>query len=58
VPAQVKQERRARFMELAAEISAERLAAKKGRTLRVLIDRVEGGAAVARSSAMRRKSTA
>jgi ribosomal protein S12 methylthiotransferase len=50
VPAQVKQERRARFMELAAEISAERLAAKKGSTMRVLIDRVEGDSAVARST--------
>ncbi|MGA2778656.1 MAG: 30S ribosomal protein S12 methylthiotransferase RimO [Steroidobacteraceae bacterium] len=51
VPAQVKQERRARFMELAAEISAERLAAKKGSVMRVLIDQIEDGAAVARSSA-------
>jgi ribosomal protein S12 methylthiotransferase len=50
VPAQVKQERRARFMELAAEISAERLAAKKGSTMRVLIDRIEGDTAVARST--------
>jgi ribosomal protein S12 methylthiotransferase len=50
VPAAVKQERRARFMELAAEISAERLAAKVGRTLRVLVDRVADGVAVARSS--------
>jgi ribosomal protein S12 methylthiotransferase len=50
VPAQVKQERRARFMELAAEISAERLAAKKGSTMRVLIDRIEADAAIARSS--------
>ena len=51
VPPEVKQERRARFMELAAEISAERLAAKKGSTMRVLIDRLEDGTAVARSSA-------
>jgi ribosomal protein S12 methylthiotransferase len=51
VPAEIKQERRARFMELAAEISAERLAAKKGSTMRVLVDRLEDGAAVARSSA-------
>jgi len=51
VPAEVKQERRARFMELAAEISAERLAAKKGSTMRVLVDRLEDGTAVARSSA-------
>jgi ribosomal protein S12 methylthiotransferase len=51
VPAAVKQERRARFMELAAEISAERLAAKKGSTMRVLVDRLEAGAAIARSTA-------
>jgi ribosomal protein S12 methylthiotransferase len=50
VPADIKRERRARFMELAAEISAERLAAKEGRTLQVLIDRIEGDVAVARSS--------
>jgi len=50
VPAEVKQERRARFMELAAQISAERLAQKIGRRMQVLVDRVEGGVAVARSS--------
>jgi ribosomal protein S12 methylthiotransferase len=50
VPAAIKRERRARFMELAAEISAERLAGKKGRTLQVLVDRIDGDAAVARSS--------
>ncbi len=51
VPPAIKQERRARFMELAAEISRERLAAKHGRTMRVLVDRIEAGTAVARSSA-------
>jgi ribosomal protein S12 methylthiotransferase len=50
VPAPIKEERRARLMELSAEISAERLAAKKGRTLQVLVDRIEGDVAVARSS--------
>ncbi len=50
VPAQVKQERRARFMELAAQISAERLAQKIGRRMQVLVDRIDGGVAVARSS--------
>ena len=50
VPDEVKHERRARFMELAAEISAARLAAKKGRTLRVLIDAVDGDIAIARSA--------
>ncbi len=50
VPAELKAERRARFMELAADISARRLAAKVGRNMRVLIDRVDGDTAVARSS--------
>jgi len=50
VPDEVKAERRARFMELAAEISAERLAGKVGRTLKVLIDRVEEGVTIARSA--------
>ena len=50
VPAEVKQERRARFMELAAQISAERLAKKIGRRMQVLVDRIDGGVAVARSS--------
>lgn len=50
VPSAVKQERRARFMELAAEISAQRLAQKIGRIMQVLVDRVEGDFAVARSS--------
>jgi ribosomal protein S12 methylthiotransferase len=47
---EIKRERRARFMELAAEISAERLAAKQGRTMQVLVDRIEGTTAIARSS--------
>jgi len=50
VPEEIKGERRARFMELAAEISGKRLKKKIGRTLQVLIDRVEGDVAIARSS--------
>ena len=50
VPDEIKQARRARFMELAAEISARRLAQKIGRTMQVLIDRIEGDAAIARSA--------
>jgi ribosomal protein S12 methylthiotransferase len=50
VPDDLKRERRGRFMELAAEISAQRLVRKVGRTLQVLVDRVEGGIAIARSS--------
>jgi ribosomal protein S12 methylthiotransferase len=46
VPEEVKEERYARLMELTARISAEKLAAKVGRTIDVLIDAVddEGGA--------------
>jgi ribosomal protein S12 methylthiotransferase len=50
VPPEIKQERRARFMELAAEISAARLADKVGRNMQVLIDRIDGGVAIARSA--------
>jgi ribosomal protein S12 methylthiotransferase len=50
VAPEVKAERRARFMELSADISAARLKRKVGRTLQVLIDRLEGDVAVARSS--------
>jgi ribosomal protein S12 methylthiotransferase len=50
VPDEVKAERRARFMELSAEISAARLAQKVGRSMQVLIDRMDGNTAVARSA--------
>jgi ribosomal protein S12 methylthiotransferase len=52
VPPELKTERRARFMELAAEISAKRLKQKIGRRMQVLIDRVDrdGDIAIARSS--------
>jgi ribosomal protein S12 methylthiotransferase len=49
VPPELKAERRARFMELSAEISAARLAQKIGRSMQVLVDRVDRGVAVARS---------
>ena len=51
VPEDVKQERLDRFMELAARISAEKLAAKVGRRMRVLVDEVNEDGAVARSMA-------
>jgi ribosomal protein S12 methylthiotransferase len=51
VPETVKQERLDRFMALAAEISADKLAAKVGRTLRVLVDEVNEDGAIARSRA-------
>ncbi|HTO45963.1 MAG TPA: 30S ribosomal protein S12 methylthiotransferase RimO [Burkholderiales bacterium] len=51
VPDDVKEERRARFMAVQAEISAERLRAKVGRTMTVLLDSVGKDGAVARSAA-------
>jgi ribosomal protein S12 methylthiotransferase len=51
VPPAVQDERYARFMECAAAISRERLAARVGRRLRVLVDAVEGDVAIARSEA-------
>jgi ribosomal protein S12 methylthiotransferase len=50
VAPEVKRERRERFMELAAEISAQRLAQKVGRSMQVLVDRIDGDVAIARSS--------
>ncbi|MGC3976733.1 MAG: hypothetical protein QM771_20485 [Nitrospira sp.] len=44
-------ERYGRFMAKAAAISAARLAARVGGECRVLIDRIEDGVAIARSSA-------
>jgi ribosomal protein S12 methylthiotransferase len=49
VPAELKAERRGRFMALAAEISAARLAQKVGRDMPVLIDSIRDGIAIARS---------
>jgi len=51
VAADVAEDRRARFMAAQARISARRLAAHVGRTVTVLVDRVDDGVAVARSSA-------
>ena len=53
VPEELKAERYARIMELTARISAEKLAAKVGKTLDVLIDSVdaETGGATGRSKA-------
>jgi ribosomal protein S12 methylthiotransferase len=52
VPEAVKEERYARLMELTARISAEKLAAKVGRTLDVIIDEVDAdGGATGRSQA-------
>ncbi|HYL20094.1 MAG TPA: 30S ribosomal protein S12 methylthiotransferase RimO [Burkholderiales bacterium] len=51
IPEEVKEERRARFMETQEKISAARLKAKIGRTLTVLVDEVGSDGAVARSAA-------
>ena len=52
VPEDVKEDRYARLMELTARISAEKLAAKIGRTLDVIIDEVDDdGGATGRSQA-------
>ena len=50
VPAEVQEERYARFMERAALISARRLAGRVGRRMRVLVDEVADGIAIARSA--------
>lgn len=51
VPEAVKQERYERFMQVQQEISAQRLQAKIGRTLDVLIDEVDAEGAIGRSYA-------
>ena len=51
VPESLKEERLQRFMECAAEISAERLSGKVGQELTVLVDAIEEDAVVARSYA-------
>jgi ribosomal protein S12 methylthiotransferase len=50
VPAEVQEERYARFMERAAAISTRRLARRIGKIMRVLIDEVPAGEAIARSA--------
>jgi ribosomal protein S12 methylthiotransferase len=51
VRADVQQERYERFMQLAAEVSEARLAARVGSRMRVLVDSVEKNTAIARSEA-------
>jgi ribosomal protein S12 methylthiotransferase len=51
VPEEVREERRARVMELQEEISKERMQAKVGKTLRVLLDEVGPSGGVGRSVA-------
>jgi ribosomal protein S12 methylthiotransferase len=51
VPEAIKQDRLARFMELQAEISAEKLQRKVGSIQQVLVDSIDGELAIARSKA-------
>src|SRR5207302_4076132 len=51
VAPEVQEQRYARFMERAATISRRRLAGRIGQRMRVLVDSVEGGTALARSEA-------
>jgi ribosomal protein S12 methylthiotransferase len=51
VPAAVQEERYARFMEKSRAISAARLKERIGTRMRVLVDRVDEGIAIARSTA-------
>jgi len=47
---EVKHQRREQFMHLSASISAARLTQKIGRNMRVLVDKIEGDVAIARST--------
>jgi ribosomal protein S12 methylthiotransferase len=51
IPEDVKAERRSLFMKTQAKVSARRLKTKLGKRMRVLVDSVAGGKALARSSA-------
>ena len=51
LPDEVREERRARFMQTQEKISKARLKNKVGKTLTVLVDEVNGKQAIARSSA-------
>jgi len=51
VPESVREERRARFMEVQAAISREKLARKVGREMEVIVDEAKGRKAIARSAA-------
>ena len=51
VPEEIKEDRRARFMQLQEEISRQRLVAKVGRIMTVMVDQVTDDDVIARSSA-------
>jgi ribosomal protein S12 methylthiotransferase len=49
VPQEIREERKARFMAKAEEISIKRLAKKLGKRIQVIIDRVDGSGGIGRS---------
>lgn len=51
LPEEIREERRDRFMEVQQEISAQRLHAKIGQTMQVLVDEINQDGAIARSAA-------
>jgi ribosomal protein S12 methylthiotransferase len=51
LPDEVREERRARFMEVAEEVSAKRIARKVGKTLKVLVDEINAEGGVGRTAA-------
>lgn len=51
LPDEVREERRARFMELAEELSAQRMKRKVGKTLKVLVDEISAEGGVGRTAA-------
>ena len=51
IPLEIREERQRRLMELQEDISAERLAAKIGREIEVLVDEVDDEGTIARSAA-------
>ncbi|AKC71076.1 30S ribosomal protein S12 methylthiotransferase RimO [Pandoraea oxalativorans] len=51
LPDEVREERRARFMEVAEEISAERQQRKIGKTIQVIVDEINQDGGIARSAA-------
>jgi len=51
LPGELREERRGRLMKLQEEISARRLRRKLGKTIKVLVDKVQPEGAVARSAA-------
>jgi ribosomal protein S12 methylthiotransferase len=51
LPDEVREERRARFMEVAEEVSAKRIAKKVGKTLKVLVDEINADGGIGRTTA-------